>query len=401
MISKEIIKYSAENLKKRKTRSLLTIISILIGITTIFIFVSFGLGLYSYINGFVTGTAANKIIIEPKTALGGGLDSSFVLTDKDLTFVERSSGIYEATGFYKQVVQIVYKNNLKYVLIIGYDPGKPIMQQFFGETLYEGRELHQGEKGDVVLGYDFAVDNKIFTKRININEEIEINNQKVKVVGFYNSLGNSGDDSLVYVTNDFFKDLYQSTTGYAEIIASADPTNISRVVQNVDQNLLNSRNLKKGQEDFFVQSAQDLINSFSSALNVVIGFIVLIALISVIVSAINTSNTMITSVIERRKEIGVLKSIGARNSEVLNLFLFESSTLGFVAGTIGVTLGFALTQLAKVILANVGLGFLQPNYSVWLFVGCVLFATLTGAISGVVPAINASRISPVKALRYE
>lgn len=110
---------------------------------------------------------------------------------------------------------------------------------------------------------------------------------------------------------------------------------------------------------------------------------------------------MITSVIERRKEIGVLKSIGARNSEILNLFLFESSTLGFIAGTLGVIFGFILTQIAKVILIKVGLGFLQPSYSIWLFVGCILFATLTGAVSGVVPAINASRISPVKALRYE
>ncbi|MFZ1970692.1 MAG: FtsX-like permease family protein [Candidatus Nanoarchaeia archaeon] len=400
MISKEIVKYSFENLKKRKSRSLLTIISILVGIATIFIFISFGLGLYGYINGFVTGTAANKIIIEPKGSVGG-LDTAFALTSKDLTAVERTPGVYEATGLYKQVSQVEYKNSLKYVPIVGYDPSNPILTQTDGATIYEGRELQKGEKGDVVLGYDFSADNSIFKKGVSINDELEVNGQKVKVVGFYNSLGNSGDDSLIYVTEDFFKDIYPNTTGYNEIVASANPTNISQVVQNVDKSLLISRNLKKGQEDFFAQSAQDLINSFSSALNIVIGFIILIALISVLVSAINTSNTMITSVIERRKEIGVLKSIGARNSEILNLFLFESSTLGFIAGTLGVIFGFILTQIAKVILIKVGLGFLQPSYSIWLFVGCILFATLTGAVSGVVPAINASRISPVKALRYE
>ncbi len=400
MISKEIVKYSIENLRKRKSRSLLTIISILVGIATIFIFISFGLGLYGYINGFVTGTAANKIIIEPKGSISG-IDTSFALTNKDLTAVERASGVYEATGLYKQVSQVEYKNSLKYVPIVGYDPSNPILTQVEGATIYEGRELQKGEKGDVVLGYDFAIDNSIFTNGIKVNEEIQINGQRVKVVGFYNSLGNSGDDSIIYATEDFFKELYPTTAGYSEIIASANPTNISKVVQNIDKSLLESRNLKKGQEDFFVQSAQDLINSFSSALNIVIGFIILIALISVLVSAINTSNTMITSVIERRKEIGVLKSIGARNSEILNLFLFESSALGFVAGTMGVILGYILTEIAKFILVKVGLGFLQPSYSIWLFVGCILFATLTGAISGVVPAVNASRISPVKALRYE
>ena len=277
---------------------------------------------YGHINGFVTGTAANKIIIEPKGSISG-IDTSFALTNKDLTAVERASGVYEATGLYKQVSQVEYKNSLKYVPIVGYDPSNPILTQVEGATIYEGRELQKGEKGDVVLGYDFAIDNSIFTNGIKVNEEIQINGQRVKVVGFYNSLGNSGDDSIIYATEDFFKELYPTTAGYSEIIASANPTNISKVVQNIDKSLLESRNLKKGQEDFFVQSAQDLINSFSSALNIVIGFIILIALISVLVSAINTSNTMITSVIERRKEIGVLKSIGARNSEILKLFLFE------------------------------------------------------------------------------
>src|SRR5271157_4559741 len=212
MISREIVKYSLENLRKRKSRSLLTIISIFVGITTIFIFISFGLGLYSYINGFVTGTAANKIIIEPKGSIGG-FDASFALTDKDLTAVERASGVDAATGLYKQVTQVEYKNNLKYVFIVGYDPKSNILAQFFGATIYEGRELQRGEKGDVVLGYDFVADNSLFTKGIGLNNEIELNGQQVKVVGFYNSLGNSEDDSLVYVTEDFYKELYPNTTG--------------------------------------------------------------------------------------------------------------------------------------------------------------------------------------------
>jgi putative ABC transport system permease protein len=110
---------------------------------------------------------------------------------------------------------------------------------------------------------------------------------------------------------------------------------------------------------------------------------------------------MITSVLERMKEIGVIKSIGARNSEVLNLFLFESAFLGFIAGAIGVLLGFGLAVIMGKILQILGWGFLQPGYSVWLFAGCILFATVTGAVSGIIPAIHGSRISPVNALRYE
>jgi putative ABC transport system permease protein len=397
----EGMKYSLEALRKRKSRSLLTIISIFVGIATIFIFISFGMGLYSYINGFVSGGSANKILIEPKGIGAPGSDTTFSLTSNDLTAVQRTSGVYSATGIYYSAAQVESKNNLRYALAVGYDPQNPLFIEVQGVTIVAGRELQKGEKGDAVLGYDYMIDNKIFPKGLSVNDDLLINGQKVKVVGFYSEVGDTQDDTQIYFTTDYFKVLYVNVSGYNTIIATGDTKNITNVANNIDKSLLRSRNLQKGQEDYSVQSFQDLLNSYSSALNIVIGFIILIALISVLVSAINTSNTMITSVLERIKEIGVLKSIGARNSEILRIFLFESSILGFIAGVIGVIVGFGLTVIAGKILISVGLGILQPGYSIWLFVGCILFATVTGAISGVAPAVHASKISPVKALRYE
>ena len=150
-----------------------------------------------------------------------------------------------------------------------------------------------------------------------------------------------------------------------------------------------------------MQSFEELIESFSNVLNIIIGFIILIALISVLVSAVNTANTMITSVLERYKEIGILKAIGAKNSDIFWIFLFESSFLGFVAGVLGVLLGWGFASLAGSVLTNLGWGFLAPYYSGYLFAGLILFATVTGAISGVIPAIRASKTNTVDALRYE
>ena len=79
--------------------------------------------------------------------------------------------------------------------------------------------------------------------------------------------------------------------------------------------------------------------------------------------------------LERIKEIGVIKSIGGKNSEIFKIFLFESSFLGFVAGVLGVLLGFILSFLGGAILKSVGYGFLQPYFSPWLFLGCVTLAT--------------------------
>ncbi len=110
---------------------------------------------------------------------------------------------------------------------------------------------------------------------------------------------------------------------------------------------------------------------------------------------------MITSVLERVQEIGIMKSIGARNSEIFKIFLFESSFLGFIAGILGLALGWLVTYAAGKILLALGWGFLQPYYSWWLFASLLAFAVFTGAVSGVAPAINASRTNPVDALRYE
>jgi len=197
------------------------------------------------------------------------------------------------------------------------------------------------------------------------------------------------------------KILFPNLTGYAMIIARVDINSINSTIANVERNLRSSRNVDKGKEDFYVASFEDLIASYMSALDIVIGFIVLIALISVLVSAINTANTMITSVLERTKEIGVLKAIGAKNSEIFNIFLFESGFLGAVAGTLGVIAGFGITYVLGQILDNLGWGFLSPHYSATLFIGCIAFATITGALSGVVPAANASKTNIVEALRYE
>jgi putative ABC transport system permease protein len=165
--------------------------------------------------------------------------------------------------------------------------------------------------------------------------------------------------------------------------------------------LRKERDLDEGKEDFSVQSFADLLESFSVALNMVIGFIVLIAFISVVVSAVNTANTMITSVLERVKEIGIIKSIGARNSTVFGIFLFESGFLGLIAGVVGVLLGWGASALGGKILADLGWGFLAPAFPIELFVGLIAFATVTGAVSGVVPAMKASKINIVDALRYE
>ncbi len=401
MINKETIQYSLRNLKHRKGRSFLTIFSILVGIMTIFIFLSFGLGLYNYTQTLASSGSADKVLIMAKGLSGATGSSAINLTDSDLRAVKRAAGVYDATGSYTQVVQVDFRTESEYAYLISYDPSDPILMQSFNAQIDKGRLLQTGDTKDVILGYNYQVDGKIFKKGLSVNDQIEINGTKLRVIGFLASIGNPGDDSNIYITNDYFKKMYPKKTSYSELVAKVDISNIDNVISNIQRSLRNERNERIGEEDFFVESFQSLIDSYTSVLDIIIGFVVLIALISVLVSGINTANTMITSVLERFKEIGVLKSIGARNSEIFGIFLFESAFLGLVAGILGVLLGFLATTIAGGILASLGWSFLVPYYSPWLFIGCILFATLTGAISGVIPAVRASKINTVDALRYE
>ncbi|MFH1585522.1 MAG: FtsX-like permease family protein [archaeon] len=401
MISPQTVKYSLRNLKQRKTRSFFTILSIFIGISTIFIFVSFGLGLYSYVEELTQGSSADKIIIQAKGGTLSMFESNVVFDDNDLRAIERVPGVYEVSGSYFKTVQVESQDERLYTLLISYDPETPIVIEVSNIEIEKGREL-SGDKREIILGYNYMVDDKIFPKALRLNQNIELNGEDIKVVGFFEKVGSTQDDAQVYVANDYMDNLFpDEDLSYGWIVAKVDINDVDGVVEKVEKALRKERNLEEGKEDFTVQSFNDMIEGFSTALNIVVGFIVLIALISVLVSAVNTANTMITSVIERIREIGVIKSIGARNSDILGIFLFESGFLGFIAGVVGVLIGWGLSALGGAILDYYGYGFLEPAFPPILFIGLIAFATLTGAISGVYPAIKASRINPVEALRYE
>lgn len=401
-IKLENIKYSLRNLRRQYGRSLLTVFSILIGIATIFIFVSFGLGLYDYVDSFSKGSSADKVIIMAKS-YGGipGMDDSIKLTDEDLQAIERAGGVFSATGGYYNNVEVDKGGESVYTFLVSYDPKSELFLEVGQLKIEKGRRIHQGESSVAILGYNYLIQGKIFEKSLGINDRIEINGESLRIVGFFESIGNPADDASVYVSNEEFLKIFPDKESYSQIIARVNINEMEKSINNIERNLRKSRNLEEGQEDFFVQSFEDLIETYASVLDIIIGFVILIALISVVVSAINTANTMITSVLERYKEIGVLKAIGARNSEIITIFLFESSFLGFLAGIFGILLGLLFTSLANIILSNLGYGFLSPYYSIGLFAGCILFATITGAISGIIPAIKASKINPVDALRYE
>ena len=127
-----------------------------------------------------------------------------------------------------------------------------------------------------------------------------------------------------------------------------------------------------------------------------------IALISLLVGGIGIMNTMYTSVLERTREIGVMKAIGAKNSDVLGMFLIESGLLGLVGGAIGVIIGMSISKLVEIGANSAfGPGTIVAVFPPYLIIGALAFSFIVGALSGVLPARRASKLKPVDALRSE
>lgn len=401
----EIIKYALKNLWNRKSRSLLTILSILIGISAIFIFASFGIGLYSYVDEIAGEAGIDLFFVQQRSMGAPGLDDTFILDADDLKAIERTKGVEQAAAMYMKAAEVEQERQKKYAFIIGYeDEEKDIamIDTLFNVEVIEGRQFKKGDRGKVVLGYNYQLPDKIFSKPYQVGQKITINGKRFEIIGFYSAVGNPSDDANIYVIEDDMLTMYGEDISYGFIIGKVDdPEEMDTTISRIKKELRKTRGLEEGKEDFFVQSYEDTIDMYMSVLNVIIGFIFLIVLISAIVASVNTANTMVTSVLERVKEIGVMKSIGARNSEIRNIFLFEASTLGIVAGMLGVFVGWLLASVGGNILDQLGWGFLSPKFHPSLFIICILLATVVGAISGMAPAIYASKQKPVDALRYE
>ncbi len=173
------------------------------------------------------------------------------------------------------------------------------------------------------------------------------------------------------------------------------------VAEEIAEELRDHRHQSVGQQDFFVQTFEQVIATFSAVLNAITAVVILLGFISVVVAAVNIMNTMYASILERTKEIGVFKALGSRNSSILLIFVLESGLLSLVGGILGVGTGYVISHYSGTVISDAGYSVFTPVFPLWLIVGSLVFALLIGIAAGLLPAYRASRLQPVDALRYE
>ena len=404
-MNKDLIKYSLHALWQRKLRSSLTIVSIFIGIVAIYALISFGQGLSGFVEDFAEEMGTDKLIVQPRGFGFGGppLDSNVKLRQRDAEFLESVNGVAEATGMYVFSGELEFDDQTKYSFAFGSDfkNYRELIQELYALDIEQGKELRGNEKTKAVLGYNYLLEKKIFDKAMRLGDKFTLNGVDMEVIGFYEEIGNPVDDANIYVTDKAAEELFEVTDYQFILLRSSPGKDPTVLVETLEEKFRKHRNQPKGQEDFQVQTFEQMLQTFTSILGVINAVLILIALISVFVASVNIMNTMYTTVLERTKEIGIMKAIGAKNRDILFIFVLEAGLLGFIGGVAGVGVGYLIASFAGQAVAQAGFGILQPAFSWGLTLGCVLFSTFIGMFSGVLPAKKASKLKPVDALHYE
>jgi putative ABC transport system permease protein len=404
MIS-DFFRLASNNLKRRRLRAWLTMLGIFIGITAVVSLISLGNGLTDVVNAQFGVSSTEMISVQAGGLNAYGPPGSGAVTPldtEDLEAIQRIPGVERA--FRRNIPP----GKLEFNDIVGFGYATNVPSGDDREFFYEamelevetGRLLKDGDSNKVMLGYNFYDNKAGFQKSIYPGDTVLLQDEDFEVVGIVEQQGSFILDNVVYVNEKPLEELI----GYGEeidIIAVKvkDKRYIDEVKEDIEKSLRKTRDVDEGEEDFEVSTPEAALETVNSVLGGVQIFVAIIASISIIVGAIGISNTMYTSVLERKKEIGTMKAIGAKNSDIMFLFLVESGLMGLIGSVVGVIVGEAIGYAGTSAINNWLGSSASPTINFGLIGLTLLGGFLIGCAAGLFPAFKAAKENPVEALR--
>jgi len=398
----EMVKYSIDYLQHHKLRSFLTVLGIVVGISSVILLVGLVQGLKEDILEQLEDFGPRTIIIAPArsggTQIGGA--SSFMPTlgklfEKDFERVNRMPEIQSITKVIIGQTTATFKNESITASVYGIEAG--IFDDTVPVEVESGRFLNDADRRVASLGNDIATG---FDEDVRTQANIYLAGQRFKVIGIMKPTGNSFApiDNVIMVNIDDARQLFNQTLLENEISAIRltlkEGSNVTAAAEEIEDIMIASHRVTEDTKDFSVVSPEFINKQFTGILDTISIFLAAIASISLIVGGIGISNTMFMSVLERRREIGTMKALGATTQQIRDLFVVESGMIGLVGGLLGlltaVTLGYIIMAF------DIAFVF---DYTV--IAGSIIFSITLGLISGTLPALDAAKIDPIEALRYE
>lgn len=386
---------AVNSIRHRKLRSWLTVIGIIIGVAAIISLITISRSLEATLEEQFETFGANRIFVSGKGFQGPGTQSNG-LTKKDVETIERISGIEYVTPGLFRTSEIKYGKELGFTLVGGLPAEQ--YEDFFADTgvdIGDGRNIKDGEKYVAVIGSRVA--EKMFSKKLSVGNKIEINKVKFKIIGIVEEIGNSQDDNQIDIPLKTAREIFNQPESVDTIIVQVkSSSDIPMLQEKIEKDL----ERRRGDTSFEVVTASQILEQINQILGVLQIVLVGIAAISLLVGAIGIMNSMYTSVLERTREIGIMKSIGSRNSDILWIFLIESGMIGVVGGIFGTALGTGMASAIGPIAKEAGFP-LIVHLELYVLLFGLAFAFVIGIFSGILPAYQASKLKPADALRYE
>lgn len=397
----ELLKVAFQALKTNKTRALLTMLGIIIGVAAVILLVAIGSGLKNYITNQLEDLGSNLVIVMPgEMGLGeegshgppgAGMAASNLTLDHVSLVERKAETIKRASGYTENNATIKFGQNTHTTQVagVGWEYSKMRDQPVENGTFFTRTEQERAKRV-AVLGSTAA--NELFGSQDPIGKRITIADSPYTVLGVLEEKGAiasiSIDDQVFIPVTTALKQ-FDMENIISIFVESETPETVGETVNEVEEILAGELD----EDEFSVLDAKDILSTITSILGVLTAALGGIAAISLLVGGIGIMNIMLVSVTERTREIGLRKAVGATPGMIMLQFLIEAVVLSVSGGIIGILLGSAGSMALN--------HFLPTSVTFWSVAVAFLVSSTIGIVFGVGPATKAARLNPIDALRYE
>ncbi len=394
----DYFKIAIKNIVSRKLRTFLTGLGIVISIAAIIALISLGNGLKGSISEQFSKMGTNLVSVIGGSGGDPTQSTATILTTKDVGYMESLPYYnYVTPMIFLRGMEMEYHGHKEYASVMAMPIENTL--DLFGDMDWDmlyGRFLTEKDKHGVMIGYKIWDD--WYDRKISVNNNILIGGHKLRIVGISDTLSSGDDDTSIIMNLDTAREIFNKPEQVNLIYSRVKPGFDTEWVADKTEKYLERR---RGDDYFTVMTSTQMLNMLNTILGALTFILSAIAFISLIVGTIGIMNSMYTNVLEKTNEIGIMKSIGAQNSDIMKIFLLESGIVGLIGGLIGAGIGQGLAMFLGNWITSSGYLPMAVKFDPLLTIGAIFFAIIIGMIAGYLPALSASKKLPVDALRYD